>query len=238
MSTTTDLATLKINYLTQAQYDQAVQDEEINENELYMTPASDLIDVQVNGTSVLSNGVANIPIAGNDLGAVKTGFAYGVKILTGNNAGIMAVDKAAESNIKAGTQNYLAIVPFNQDLSVFYGLAKIAGADEKNSTLTAGTYSENAKSAIQNMLGIENIPWSTLAHVEADAEADSAYAIGDVFVYDGKLYKATAAIAVNDTIIPNTNCTETNIANMYTTETWTFTLADNSTVTKKVVVEA
>lgn len=40
MSTTTDLSTLKINYLTQAQYDTALANDEINENELYMTPAN------------------------------------------------------------------------------------------------------------------------------------------------------------------------------------------------------
>lgn len=40
MSTTTNLDTLKINYLTQAQYDAALADDQINENELYLTPAS------------------------------------------------------------------------------------------------------------------------------------------------------------------------------------------------------
>ena len=39
MSTTTNLDTLKINYLTQAQYDEALENNEINENELYMTPS-------------------------------------------------------------------------------------------------------------------------------------------------------------------------------------------------------
>lgn len=38
MSTTTNLPTLKINYLTQAQYDSALSNNEINENELYLTP--------------------------------------------------------------------------------------------------------------------------------------------------------------------------------------------------------
>ena len=38
MSTTTDLTTLKINHLTQAQYDEAMENDEINENEIYMTP--------------------------------------------------------------------------------------------------------------------------------------------------------------------------------------------------------
>ncbi len=38
MSTTTDLSTLIINYLTQSQYDTALANGEINENELYLTP--------------------------------------------------------------------------------------------------------------------------------------------------------------------------------------------------------
>ena len=41
MSTTTDLTTLKINYLTQAQYEEAVSGGSINEDEIYMTPASE-----------------------------------------------------------------------------------------------------------------------------------------------------------------------------------------------------
>lgn len=40
MSTTTNLSTLKINYLTQAQYDAALANSEINENEIYLTPDS------------------------------------------------------------------------------------------------------------------------------------------------------------------------------------------------------
>lgn len=40
MSTTTNLSTLKINYLTQAQYDTALANSQINENELYFTPGT------------------------------------------------------------------------------------------------------------------------------------------------------------------------------------------------------
>ena len=39
MSTTTDLNVLKINYLSQAQYDEALENDEIDDNELYLTPA-------------------------------------------------------------------------------------------------------------------------------------------------------------------------------------------------------
>jgi hypothetical protein len=39
MSTTTNLSSLKINYLTQAQYDAAASNNTINENEIYLTPS-------------------------------------------------------------------------------------------------------------------------------------------------------------------------------------------------------
>lgn len=42
MSTVTDLDKLKINYLTQAQYDSALANNEINANELYFTPVDDM----------------------------------------------------------------------------------------------------------------------------------------------------------------------------------------------------
>lgn len=38
MPTTTNLTTLKINYLTQAQYDDALANNQVNSDELYFTP--------------------------------------------------------------------------------------------------------------------------------------------------------------------------------------------------------
>ena len=45
----------------------------------------------------------------------------------------------------------------------------------------------------------------------AAATSTRDYAIGDYFIYNDVLYKATAAIAIGDTIVPNTNCTATNV---------------------------
>lgn len=42
---TTNLSTLKINYLTQSQYDTALANNEIEENEIYMTPAETITGV-------------------------------------------------------------------------------------------------------------------------------------------------------------------------------------------------
>lgn len=86
-TTTTNLTTLKINHLTQAQYDAAVENNQINENEIYMTPISidggGIEDVEVDGVSVVSNGVAEIdltsyaksvdvPTAASDIGAMDS----------------------------------------------------------------------------------------------------------------------------------------------------------------------
>ena len=62
MATTTDLSVLKINYLTQAQYDAEVSGGTIDPNQLYMTPASGsgVSDVEVDGTSVVTGGIAYI----------------------------------------------------------------------------------------------------------------------------------------------------------------------------------
>lgn len=57
MSTTTDLTTLKINYLTQAQYDAAVEGGTINANEIYMTPSKETLQIVQDSGSIVS--VAN-----------------------------------------------------------------------------------------------------------------------------------------------------------------------------------
>lgn len=45
----------------------------------------------------------------------------------------------------------------------------------------------------------------------AAATSTRAYVVGDYFIYNDVLYKATDAIAIGDTIVPNTNCEATNV---------------------------
>lgn len=113
-------------------------------------------DVQVNGVSVLNqNGVADVPIGGsNTLGVVKTALGYGITIDSGN--GVISIDKSGDSLIKSGTENYRPIVPSSQHSAAFYGLAKAAGdLTQSQSSNAVGTYTPEAKAAIQTMLGIE-----------------------------------------------------------------------------------
>lgn len=108
-------------------------------------------DVQINGTSIITDGVANIPTAGTGkLGVVSVNAEYGTSMANG----VIRVATASSIGIKNGANGWTPISPQRQHESVFYGLAKIAGHDEVNSTLAVGTYTDEAKSAIQGMLGV------------------------------------------------------------------------------------
>ena len=179
-------------------------------------PASDLAagvipevpvqDVQVNGVSVLQDGVANVPIAAPaTTGVVRVSPSYGLNV---NTTGFVQVKTAtiAECKNQVGSTGYQPLTVFNQHAAAFYGLAKAAGSDEKNSTLPVGQYTDNAKDKIQQMLGIIDM----IAPHEG-AQAANAYSVGGAFCYSGKLYKATASIDIGDAIVPGTNCTQTTL---------------------------
>ena len=131
-------------------------------------PASDLAagviptvpvqDVQVNGVSVLSDGVANVPIGSASTPGVFTAGAlnnrYGITVRADGSLQIVkaehdAVKKSQSFQICA----YQPIVPYTQHESIYYGLAKLAGADMTYVTgETVGVYPEVQKSAISQML--------------------------------------------------------------------------------------
>ena len=118
-------------------------------------------DVQIDGASILADGVANIPVGNfNQLGAVKTDSAFGINA---NSAGRIYTCKASETTIKTGTHQYMPIVPYNQDIAAFYGLSKAAGdTTQSQSSNAVGTYTDEAKIAIQKMLGIYQAPWELI----------------------------------------------------------------------------
>jgi sugar lactone lactonase YvrE len=68
------------------------------------------------------------------------------------------------------------------------------------------------------MLGVTDL----FGNEENDATANKAYAIGEVFTSNGKLYRATAAIAQDGAIVTDgtgVNCAEISIANDYVKKT-------------------
>ena len=73
MPTTTNLDTLKINYLTQEQYDTALENSQINENELYFTPYEEMGTATSSANGLMSSsdkskldGLPNIHVSTSD----------------------------------------------------------------------------------------------------------------------------------------------------------------------------
>ena len=121
-----------------------------------MLGVSEPTDVQIDGTSIVNNGVANIPIATlASYGVVMPLEYYGTTLVNGNEGTCLALAKPPSAQIKASSGNYRPIVPSIQHESVFYGLAKVAGDNTQSSSSNAvGTYTDSAKSAIQSMLDV------------------------------------------------------------------------------------
>ena len=139
------------------------------------TEVSGVQDVQINGTSILTQGVANVPYGTNSVyGVVKGREGWGIGIQNGE----IYVNEAATANIKNGTASYKPIVPNHQHESVFYGLAKLAGADMASSSNAVGTYTESAKSSISQMLDAPETISGTTPSITA--KAGVRYICGEV----------------------------------------------------------
>lgn len=79
---------------------------------------SKVSDVQINSTSIVTDGVATIPVAAtNSLGVVKT-TGLGIN----SNNGVIYTNKAIEAEIIAKANSYNPIVPANLDAAVREGL--------------------------------------------------------------------------------------------------------------------
>lgn len=112
-------------------------------------------DVVINGNSVVTDGIASIPVAtANDLGVIKIGSDYGIGKNSDNRA---CIQKATDTQIKNSSGTYRPITPDNQHNAVFYGLAKAAGdTTQSSSSNTVGTYTDEAKTAIKQMLDVKD----------------------------------------------------------------------------------
>ena len=126
-------------------------------------------DIQIDGSSIVSNGTATIPLAttasvglvkygGTAIGVnasgqlyVNTNSSYGVR----SYSGTLALTEASTAEMKAGTNGFKVIMPSSQHTATFYGLAKAAGdATQSASSNAVGTYTDSAKASIKSMLGI------------------------------------------------------------------------------------
>lgn len=196
-----------IVYLSKEQYQELITNETLtvngqtityNDNDIYVTPqAEPITDIKINGTSIGSNGVANIPLGTSTTPGVVMGVGNGIQITNG----YVQVSPAVSSMIQLGSSNAGPVCVSRQHEAVFFGLSKVAGVDLASVTCTLGIYPDTSKAAIQNMLGITNL----IASEEA-ATATAAHAANSLFMMNGKLHRATAAIAIGDAVEVGTNC--------------------------------
>ena len=127
-------------------------------------------DVQINGTSIVNGGVANIPFGDNsNQGVIRGRTDRGISFVNGWAQTV----PAASNVIKSSDNSYLPVVPSHQHESAFYGLAKAAGdTTQSASSNPVGAYTEEAKAAIQTMLGVNN-QMELIKVVELDSDAQS-----------------------------------------------------------------
>lgn len=114
-------------------------------------------DVQIDGTSIVQDGVANVPVASNTtLGAVKVVSSYGIRI----SNGFLSIQKCSESMLRnpsgSTTSELRPVTADMSDMATFFSLARIAGDTTQGASENAiGIYTDDAKTAIRTMLGVD-----------------------------------------------------------------------------------
>ena len=93
------------------------------------------------------------------------------------------------------------------ELNISNNTGDISGLDTRLTT-AEGAITSQASDIADVRNDVEDM---ICAYNEASATSTHAYAIGDYFIYNDVLYRATAPIAIGDTIVPDTNCTTTNV---------------------------
>lgn len=145
------------DYATKTEVNAAIQNVDGKVDRLSNEVGRKIDDVQVNGSSIVENGVANLPCANpSSPGVAKVASAgtYGLQMLTSGTT--IGVYPAESNDVKNGTHVYRPVTPNKQHESAFYGLAKAAGDTTQGSSANAvGKYTDQAKTAIQEMLGID-----------------------------------------------------------------------------------
>ena len=188
---------------TAAHWDQVVLGDEVSDVKTAIQGKPD--DVQINGVSIVNNGIANIPFASNSaVGAVKLNSLYGIQAIMnsqGQYDGTIAIRKASDQDIQYGSNELKPIVPQNQHTSIYYALSKLAGVDLANETVTVGQFPNNSLVAIQKMLGIYESPWEL---IREDTFTNASEADHDISVDgNGNTFELTDVILLFETPVQN-----------------------------------
>ena len=138
---TEDLSTLKINKLTQAQYDKALQEGRINENELYLTPDN------IGANGLPENAEFNSVIAGNTY--ISSNEIYmGDPLCIGRNenGGYVITEEVGGTDKAKMTPTKISIE--NDEASTEITPAKVETPEVKTNSITFEDTEEGAKTYI------------------------------------------------------------------------------------------
>lgn len=121
-----------------------------NGGQSWEDPTGGVTDVQINNTSVVTDGVANVPVAAiGTWGVTQPQTDRGI----GSTDGKISISPATDNHIKNGNMIYFPVCTAKQHAASFYGLAKAAGdTTQSQSSNAVGQYTEDAKSKIHDML--------------------------------------------------------------------------------------
>ena len=160
---------------------------------------SAISSVVYSNTEPLGDYVQKTDYASSSAAGVAKVGDYGIAIIGDN---VLRTKYASSSKIKVGNNGFDPIVPNNQHESTFYGLAKAAGdTTQSQSSNAVGTYTSEAKTAIQSMLGIQEVLGGSVVEIsESDpvitATPNTQYICGEVATLSFTPYQ----IGVSDVI--------------------------------------
>jgi len=147
---------------------------------------------------------------------------------TDTNQAFSDLDTAVYGAAQGAEAATSAIQTINSELDVIAGKQ---ATDEENITTLNGKVS--TLESTTSKLGAEvldvrqDLQDNIESKHEASATSTHAYAIGDTFYYNDILYKATAAIAIGDTIVPTVNCMGITVMSQVSAINGDLTASDN-----------
>lgn len=154
------------------------------------------------------------------MSSTSTTEFYGLTQYVGTDKPSFTDNNEAFRNVDADLHTAVVGVS-NQGEAISAIRATVASLGESVVTLQSDLNTEKGK--IVNLQNKETLQDAEIADVKADAQnmitayveatatSTHAYSVGDYFIYNDVLYKATDTIAIGDTIVPDTNCTTDNV---------------------------
>lgn len=135
---------------------------------------------------------------------------------TDTNQAFADIDSAVHTAVETGATGAQDIATIKEQLHGTGGIDERLAQAENDIDGVEGDVAILQATVTQHTAAITDVRQDLedmiCAFNEEAATSTHAYAIDDYFIYNDVLYKATDAIAIGDTIVPNVNCAATNVA--------------------------